>query len=109
MVVVMGWEENCVQKDILKFLNRLPGCKAWRSNQIPVKGRTFVGLKGVSDIIGCYKGLFLAVEAKTIDGKLRPEQEQFLNDIRLLGGIAIEAHCLSDVFEVFSKMGVIKK
>lgn len=95
----MGVDENVVVKDILEYLSLRHDCFAWRSNQIPVRGRRFVGLKGVSDIIGMIDGVFLAIECKTDEGKLLPEQEAFLNKVIEMGGIAILARNVNDVVE----------
>ena len=48
------------------------------------------GKKGSADILGCLPGgRFLAVECKVPDGRLSPEQKQFLADVRGLGGLAL--------------------
>jgi hypothetical protein len=48
------------------------------------------GRKGSADIIGCLPdGRFLAVEVKAPGGRLSPEQREFLEDIRGLGGFAL--------------------
>jgi Holliday junction resolvase len=47
--------------------------------------------KGVSDIIGIYKGRFLAIEVKTERGQLSDHQEIFLNTINHEGGIGFVA------------------
>jgi hypothetical protein len=48
------------------------------------------GLKGSADILGCLPdGRFLAVEVKAAQGVLSPEQRQFLEDIKTLGGMAV--------------------
>lgn len=43
---------------------------------------------GSSDLIGIALGLFLAVEVKTDRGRLRPEQQRFLELVYESGGIA---------------------
>ena len=55
--------------------------------------------KGVSDIIGIYKGKFLAIEVKTEKGRLSKHQEEFLDHVVWNGGIAIVARSVDDVFE----------
>ena len=52
---------------------------------------------GIADILGIYKGKFLAIEAKAPHGKLSPHQERFLSIIREQGGIAILAYSVEDV------------
>jgi hypothetical protein len=89
--------------------------KAWRANNTgvydPVKKvyRTFQGLRGVSDILGIVPqtvvidgervtfGNFLAIEVKRPGESLRPEQEQFLQEIRDLGGIGLCIRTLNEL------------
>jgi hypothetical protein len=50
-------------------------------------------MKGSADILGCLPGgKFLAVETKAPAGRLSPEQLEFLEKIRGIGGVAIVAH-----------------
>ena len=58
---------------------------------------------GSADLIGWYKGRFLAVECKIGTGKLTPEQENFLDQVNLAGGIGICARCVQDVVDKLSK------
>jgi hypothetical protein len=56
------------------------------------------GKKGSADILGILPGgRFLAVECKAPDGRLSPEQRQFLADIKALGGMAIVAKSCRDI------------
>lgn len=60
--------------------------------------RVFRGAeKGTSDIIGCYRGRYFAIEAKVGKNKPTPEQEIFLESVRQAGGIAFAAWSLEDV------------
>jgi hypothetical protein len=66
----------------------------WRNNTGAVQiapGRFMrFGKKGSSDILGVLPGgRFLCVECKSKDGKLSPEQKQFLADVQELGGLAL--------------------
>ena len=54
-------------------------------------------VKGVADIIGIYNGRPLAIEVKTVRGKLSEHQERFLTRWRNEGGIAIVARSVEDV------------
>lgn len=69
------------------------GCFVWRQNQIPVKGRAFIGLKGVPDIIGFHlnTGVFIGVEVKAGKDELRAEQIDFLTTLKASGGLAMIA------------------
>lgn len=66
------------------------GAVVWRNNNLAVRGRKFIGKKGVSDIIGYmpFTGLWVACEIKTVNDRLSDEQVGFLNDISRSGGFA---------------------
>jgi len=53
--------------------------------------------RGVSDIICCWKGRFLAIELKIKPNGPTHEQREFLADCRKAGGIAFVAYSLEDV------------
>lgn len=81
------------------------GAVVWRNNVGAYKDHTgrmvFFGLcKGSSDLIGMYKGVFLAIEVKTPTGKLRKEQRLFLDLVRNAGGLAGVARCEDDVKKI---------
>ena len=46
------------------------------------------GKSGVPDIVGCYKGVFFAIECKAGKGKTTALQERELNLIRSAGGVS---------------------
>ena len=58
--------------------------------------------KGSSDILGIYKGRFLALEVKSRRGTLRPEQKLFLEEMQRLGAIAGVVRSLSDAIQLLS-------
>lgn len=47
------------------------------------------GKAGVSDIIACHNGRFIAVECKAGKGTTTPLQEQFLANVHTAGGYAL--------------------
>lgn len=67
------------------------GFDCWRQNNLAVKGRKFIGRKGVFDVIGIHKqsGIFFAAETKTKGDRLSKEQKAFLKLINESGGIAV--------------------
>lgn len=112
--------ESDVLSACLQWLH-LKGVWAWRQNQspIPLKDggyRRFVGLKGVSDILGILPqrvqlvgekeptmfGNLLAIETKRPGEKPRPEQQEFLEKVNQLGGIGL---CVHSVEELEKKIG----
>ena len=58
-----------------------------------------MGEKGVSDIIGCKDGRFLAIEIKTAAGRVTPHQQRFIDRVNAAGGIGFVARSLEDVIE----------
>ena len=107
--------ESELVAEALRFLNRIPGVVAWRTNVGAVsadhKGkRRFVrfGFAGLSDIIGWkeeprekwtgqHHARFLAVELKTGTGKLTPQQQGFLDLVNKSGGIGFVARSCEDI------------
>ena len=79
------------------------GWICWRQNNVAVcdKGqfRRFVGLKGVSDVIGfnATDGRFLAVEIKVGRDRLSAEQENFLQSVNRAGGLGLIVRHANDL------------
>jgi hypothetical protein len=78
--------ENRVKTEVLKYL-KLRRIKAWSnpSGAVRIRPGKFMsfGLKGGADILGRLPdGRFLAVECKAQNGRLSPEQRDFLADIQ---------------------------
>lgn len=101
--------EKEIEKEVLTWLNLQYGCKAWKNKSMgtfdPAKGvyRTQGGAfseKGSSDILGIYRGRFLALEVKSRRGTLRPEQKLFLDEMRRLGAIAGVVRSLQDAIDL---------
>jgi hypothetical protein len=64
----------------------LKGNIVWRNNNLAVRGRKFVGRKGVPDIIGYDKeGRSVWCEVKTKNDRLSDDQEDFLNEAHKAG------------------------
>lgn len=61
------------------------------------------GTSGVPDIICCYKGRFLGLEAKLPGGKLTALQERALERINRAGGIARRVESVDDVRDVIAQ------
>jgi hypothetical protein len=84
----------------MDWLNAQPGCfaKVIQIGKIP--GRRNVS-KGVSDIVGAWKGKALAIEVKRPGEDVTEEQVSFLSCWKIRGGgISIVARCLEDVIQV---------
>lgn len=86
-------KETNIVKECLIALSKA-GFMAWRQNTGALKdsnGRivSFGLCKGSSDIIGIAPGgIFIAIECKASNGRIRPEQQTFIDNIRRMGGRA---------------------
>ena len=80
------------------------GARLLRNNVGMLKDRrgTYVryGLgSGSSDLIGWYKGRFLAVEVKIDNEEPTEEQENFLDQVNLAGGIGFMARSVEEFID----------
>jgi hypothetical protein len=92
--------ESYIQKNILAYLS-LRNIWAWRSNNLAVPGRRFIGEPGLPDIVGMLPGgRFLGIEVKTKTGKQSDDQKAFQARCEKEGGLYILARSLDDVMEV---------
>lgn len=88
---------NALTQTILEHLNRC-GHFVWRQNQVKVRGRRFVGKKGVPDICGVSRtGRALFVEVKVGDDVQSEAQKLFQSDVTSRGAIYILARSMADV------------
>jgi len=55
--------------------------------------------KGVSDILGCYQGKLLAIEVKRPGKNPTPDQQRFLDRVKIEGGISFVARSITDVID----------
>ncbi len=60
--------------------------------------------KGISDILACYKGYFLAIEVKSTGAKPSPDQEDFLQRVIKAGGHAIWTDNFEKVEEMIKRI-----
>lgn len=96
--------EGDIKRVIMDYLNSIPGCYA-RTLQLGGVGKRTNNSKGMSDIIGSYKGWALAIEVKTDKGKVSAEQEAFLAGWTIRGkGIGIVARSLDDVVMILKNV-----
>lgn len=98
--------EKEIQNLILEWLSYQPQCKAWTNQSVGIydarkgtyrkpNGR-FSNI-GSADILGIYRGYFLAIEVKRPKGKLTEHQAQWLTQMVELGALAFVARSLADV------------
>ena len=62
------------------------------------------GKKGDPDMVVCYKGFYVAVEAKTPTGRQRPDQKLRQEQIEAAGGIYILARSMKQVVDVLDEI-----
>lgn len=111
--------ERKIQNDIRLALGRVPGLVLWR-NQVGVavhNGRTVTyGLcRGSSDLIGIRVvaitpehvgttiGQFVAIEIKTPNGRLSPEQAMYMSLVNSRGGLAIVARSAEEAADLIAR------
>ena len=70
--------------------------------------RGSLGTKGVSDSLGVLPGgRFLALEVKTVKGKLTPAQADFLQSVTGGGGLAFMTRSVEEARERLAEEGVV--
>lgn len=93
--------EGLIQDEIRLALGEVPGLVLWRNNigearygeaRVPYG----VGGDGGADLIGCYRGRFLAVEIKTPTGRQSPEQITFAACVERNGGEYVVLRSVED-------------
>ena len=84
-----GLQEECV-----KYLNTVPRCKVTEIIPGPY------GSRGVSDLLICLDGKFIAVELKTGKNKPTPLQAEFLSGVEKAGGHSFVCWSLEEVKKV---------
>jgi len=104
--------EGKIKHASLKFLKQR-GIYCWNNptGAVKIRGEWFhFGKAGSSDILGILPGgRMLCVEVKTRQGRVSPEQREFLNTIKKHGGLACVVHSVSELAEVLRREGIIDK
>tara|TARA_R100000278_G_C5462868_1_gene161560 strand:- start:134 stop:427 length:294 start_codon:yes stop_codon:yes gene_type:complete len=97
----MGARESVIHRAILSTLREYGG--TW----IKIHGNATQG-GGISDIIGCISGRFVAFEVKRHDGThgLSPKQELFLDRITADGGISAVITSPEEAIVTLAKHGL---
>lgn len=99
--------ESTIQSEIRRVVGALPYVRLWRNNTGQIKDSrgvpvTFGLCKGSSDLIGIVAphGRLLAIECKSPDGQVRPEQVMFIELVRKFGGVAGVARSVDEALEL---------
>ena len=91
MVVVIITKEQDIQTSIMNYISSIGGLPL-KFNNIGIYAKA-----GISDIIACIKGRFVAIEVKRPGNKPSALQVNFINAINSIGGLAFWADNLEDV------------
>lgn len=98
-------KERVLQSKILQALRRYGGW--WIKYHVPPR----YGTAGVPDILGCYRGIFVAMEVKRPGGDSpTPLQQEQINSIRRDGrGIAIVVQSVDEALGICYKLDRARK
>ena len=102
--------EKETQKTILDYLNTIGALaiKIYNGGIFNPKNHKYFfpyqNQYGVSDIIACYKGKFIAIEVKSPGRKPTEFQLEFLEKVKKSGGIAIWTDNIDDVINVLNSI-----
>ena len=81
--------ESQIQRQILKYLNSLPNCVAWKIQS----GNE----RGIPDVLACYRGCFVGIEVKCPGLNPTPIQRAQMDRVVAADGVAATARCVDDV------------
>ncbi|GHT78535.1 hypothetical protein FACS1894130_05290 [Spirochaetia bacterium] len=103
--------EGRIKADCLRYLERR-GIFCWNNPTGAVRVAPdrwlHFGKKGSADLLGCLPGgRFLAVEVKAPGGRLSPEQRQFLDDVKTLGGLCLVVKGWKEIDSALREAGYI--
>ena len=103
--------EGRIKAEILEYL-KVRGFLAWNNptGAVRVAPNRWLhfGLKGSADILGILPGgWFLAVEVKAPNGRLSPEQGEFLETVKKLGGFAVCVRGWQELDEALRAAGFV--
>ncbi len=92
--------ESQFQKDVLDYLETI-GAVAFKVSR--------ANINGVSDIIACYNGTFVAIEVKLPYNHATDLQEWFLSNVESSGGVGMVLYPDTNWIEIINrKLGGIK-
>ncbi len=102
--------EKDTQKAILDYLNTIGAVaiKIYNGGIFNPKNQRYFfpyqNQYGVSDIIACYKGKFIAIEVKSPGRKPTEFQLEFLERVKKSGGVAIWTDNIDDAINTLSSI-----
>jgi hypothetical protein len=113
---VKRWKEKPLKEKIITILEERGAVVVPINNGgvfNPVTGKFFMHRnkrqKGVSDLLACYKGLFIAIEVKGMYNKPSLDQAVFIQRVLDAGGDAIWTNNPEKVLELIAKLDSERK
>lgn len=102
-------KENSIQASILDYLKGnprkgIPGVGGWWLN---FHGGSVYMPRGIPDIIGCYKGRFVAFEVKKPGEKPRKIQDYTLRILRDAGAVTGVVYGVDDVKSIMERIETV--
>lgn len=93
--------EAQIQSAIHRAIGSRPDCRLFRNHAGKVQDRsgrwhTFGLAPGSADLIGWCRGKFLSIEVKTEAGRVKPEQQRWMDAVNQHGGIAFVARSVAE-------------
>ena len=87
--------EDTLKVKVMKWLSVQPDIYYWKASDRYTKG--------VSDIIACVNGWFVAAELKADDGEATPHQDLFIMCVNKAKGVGGVCYCLQDVIDLVNE------
>ena len=91
-------KESQIQKECLDYL-RLKGFFAWRQNNISIRGRSFTGMRGLSDIVCLIPNKAVFIEVKQPSMRQTSEQKEFEKRVKELDHLYLLCHSLDELID----------
>ena len=90
---IPAYTKGKIREAGLLILDKEFNVEAWPQNNLAVRGRKFIGRKGVADVIGYSRenGRIVMCEIKTVNDTFSKEQIDLLTDLHKCGGFALVA------------------
>jgi len=105
--------ESSLTNGIIRLLNvSLPNAVFDRANAgaIVVGQKFYKGMQaGTADIIGCYKGRFIAIEVKLPKGRVQESQKQYCERITKAGGLYYIVRSFDEAMKVIEEIKRLQK
>lgn len=97
--------EKAYQKKIIKYLETVPNCKAWKENM-----GTYGSTSGIPDVTAIISGVYYGFEVKRpLVGKLSDIQEATIKELRAKGAHAYVVVTVEEVKKILRDNGVEAK